>query len=162
MKSGMSALFQSILTPDTTLLGTLIEDVSQGTVPTNVDDSWTGIVPSVSGHSLPLEMAATISRQTAVKGQHGYGRISAPAIPISFTNPAANPNLLTGAAQTIYTTFYAGLQGTFTTASRTWNHVLSERPVKPAALVTKAGLVTSFLVRQVLGTARRRKIGRGV
>jgi len=114
-------------------------------------------------HNLPLEMSATLAKYTPLRGQHGRGRMSMPAVPVSFTTPATDPNLLNAAGITAYGAYIAKLVGTLTTATpKVWDPAVTERPVTPDIITSRGGIINLMIVRPVLGTARRRKEGRGV
>lgn len=155
------ANYLACLTPDTTLDGYSVAVIDTNTIPTLFQGVTPGTVGSVAGHALPLEMACVIHRVTGLKGQHGIGRWSMPAIPISFSTPATDPNKINAAGITAYGTLAASVTASVVAAGRTWEAVVTTRPIKPATLVIRAQPVTSYLVVPLMGTIRRRKEGRG-
>jgi len=156
------ALYLACLTADSQLKGVLGTDLSQGTVPTFLDSSNAGALGTVAGHSLPSEMAVTISKRTALKGQHGIGRVSMPGVPIGFTTPATTSNQINATGVLAYVALNAELQTPLVSGGQTWTPCVSTRPKPPATLVTHAANTTAWVTRLLLGTARRRKIGRGI
>lgn len=109
-----------------------------------------------AGH-LPTEMAVVLIKQTAVRGQCGRGRVSIPAVPTAWvtasklTTVVAHNNLatqmeasITAGADTFFPCIYSAK------GSRVF-------PVPGYAAITLVQLAAGSL----LGTVRRRKIGRG-
>jgi hypothetical protein len=160
--SAMGAALQGILTADTVFLDTLAEDINPGIVPTQSSAGLTGLTPTVAGHSLPIEMGATMSKKSALKGQHGRGRITLPAVPISFTTPATDPNNLNGTGLTAYGVLEALLEGVISDGVVNYSPVITVRPVAPATIPSHGAPIILFKTQLLMGTARRRKEGRGI
>jgi hypothetical protein len=156
-------VWQSVITGDTAITEVTVADLVPGRTPTKIG-FLVPTVGTVTGHSLPLEMQATLLKQSTLKGQHGRGRCMMPAIPISFCNPAVDPNTLTGAAITAYnvvgslisTTLVAPLGLGF------MQPCITTRPVEPAIVPAKAQPTNQAIARPLLGTQRRRRPGRGI
>ncbi len=110
-----------------------------------------------AGH-FPTEVAITIARSSLVKGQHGRGRISLPAVPLAdvtasnITAVALVNNLLTLCAQ---------MKLVASDGANNWTPSIAERSVTSPKLVIGASAITACSPRTLLGTCRRRKIGRG-
>jgi hypothetical protein len=156
--------YQAALTADTEIISTTVADLVPGVNPTTaVARSSFG---STSGHSLPLEMQATLRKVSALKGQHGYGRVMFPAVPTTFVNPAVNPNLLT--AGTAYTAigavYVAGFAGSGTYGPCVVTRVVQPTPPTPpiSPVPTRAVRVTATEIQLLLGTQLRRRPGRGI
>jgi hypothetical protein len=117
----------------------------------------------VAAAGLPLEIAAIINRSTILRGGHGVGRFSMPAIPVTFTTPATDPNRINAAGGVAYTALCVALQTTFPAASApAVSPVVSTRPVPPALVVSHAQPIISQAFNTLVGTVRRRKEGRGI
>lgn len=120
-----------------------------------------GVAGTVAQPCLPNEMGAVIQKRTLLKGQHGRGRITLPAVPTTFTTPATNPDKINVTGGAAYSSLVTALEGNLAAGGLTFTPCLSVRPAPPAILVTHAQQVTNFALNTILGTARRRKEGRG-
>jgi hypothetical protein len=149
------------LSPLTTYLYTLCQDLANGTFVTAQYNEAGGVVGTAGATNLPLEMAAVIERYSLLKGQHGRGHISLPAVPNTFTTPASDPNIINATGVTAYSALYAALLLQLTTTGGVWSPAIITRPVPPAVLPSKGVLVAGWTLRTLLGTVRRRKEGRG-
>jgi hypothetical protein len=116
---------------------------------------------SVAGTHLPSEVAAIISKQTSTKGQHGRGRLYLPGVPNSFVTPGTDANRLnaTGVAAS------AALATALNSATIQDGAVNASPAVTTRVLkglpTTQGQTLTTFTSRFLLGTVRRRRIGRG-
>jgi hypothetical protein len=153
--------WQNILAADVTITRYTVAEVNQGQTPTYVT-APIAVVGLVAGQSLNGQLAATQTKYTALKGQHGRGRVFYGPIPGSFVAPAVDPNKLTAAALLAYSGLGVTLQTPIVAATTTWNLAVSTRPIRPATLVSRAAIVTSLVMNSIIGTARRRKEGRGI
>lgn len=115
----------------------------------------------VAGAHMPSEMSAIISKSTSTKGQHGRGRFYVPGIPVSFVVPSTDANRLTPSAVTNYTNLAnAMMSASITDGANVAMASVTTRVLR--GLATVAGQVlTQMIVRALLGTTRRRRIGRG-
>jgi hypothetical protein len=110
-----------------------------------------------AGH-LPTEVAAILLKQTIFKGQHGRGRMSLPAI----ASADVTASTITAAAMSSA----LGVLGIALTTTRTdgtnvWTPCVAQRGnTSPRFVVAAANIVSTQKV-LLLGTIRRRKIGRG-
>ena len=156
------ALFQAVVSPLTAFFSRIAADIFTGVTPTVVHLDAPGVLGTAGAANLPLEMAATVTKVTGLKGQHGRGRLSMPAVPTSFTTPATDPNQLNAAALAAYNPLFAAWLGGVSSFGINYVPTLSTRPVPPSPLVSFAAPILSFDVRPVLGTARTRKEGRGI
>jgi hypothetical protein len=110
-----------------------------------------------AGH-LPTEMAAVMIRYTAVKGQHGRGRVSLPGIALGDVTASV---ISSGTLLTALTNLQTQLLGTYSDGTNTWVHCIGSRQPTSHGLVTAFAPVTRYVTKVLLGTVRRRKIGRG-
>lgn len=110
-----------------------------------------------AGH-LPTEVSAQLIRYTAFKGQHGRGRVSIPAIATADVTASSisSGTLITALANLTTALLVARSDGT-----NNWTHCIGSRiPISPK-LVTNFAPVVRYVNKTLLGTIRRRKIGRG-
>jgi hypothetical protein len=148
------------LSEDITFTSVRVADASGGVLATQIA-TVTGGTGTVTAHAYPGPVAASILRNTNFRGQHGRGRISMPGVPLTFVTPATDPNALNSTAVTAYTALI-GVLANRITASQVWSPFLLTRPVPGSPLVTRGALITAWLVDTILGSARRRKEGRGI
>ena len=153
----------TLVTPTTwALQGSTVKCLNNPTVPsitTFLGASQPGVVV---GDAEGTIMAATIRRQTAVRGQAGRGHVNMPAVPQSFV--AANGYSLTPAAQTAYGVWAtANLNTVIVGGGINFTPALVSRGLRTQTpKLLGAAPITLTQVAPVMGTARRRKIGRGV
>jgi hypothetical protein len=156
----IEAAYQTVVPASDYLLLTTVACISLNTLVTIT--TAVNLAGLVAGNSLPIEMAAVVSRYSALKGKHGRGRFFAFGVPILFTTPASDPNLLNGAGIANYQGLGTSLLGPFVLGGVTWDPVISTRPVTPLVVVSRAAVVTSYFPQPLLGTVRRRREGRGI
>lgn len=155
-------LYAACLSPDSTIERYSCAEVGQGTCPTAVVILAPAVAGTAGAHNLPLEMAAVQDLRSSLKGQHGRGRISMPAVPDTFTTPATSPNVLNATGHAAYSDLLASLLLGVTTSMGAWPWTIHTRPTPPATLVTRAVNVVSATTNDLLGTMRRRRPGRGI
>jgi len=111
-----------------------------------------GVVP---GKAFPSTVSATISRYANFRGQCGRGRISVPAVPLTW----AVDSVL------IEVGFYTGMANNMKRSLLVnfleWFPVIYSRGPKPGFQEGSADIIRT-IVRPVLGTCRRRKLDRGI
>lgn len=107
---------------------------------------------------LPTEVAAVVLKKTLLKGQHGRGRISLPAI-----NPAdVTASTITNAVlKTNLTNLCTAMLTANSDGTNNWTPCVATRSTVTPKLVTNYSLLTVAVPDYVLGTVRRRKLGRG-
>lgn len=112
------------------------------------------------GH-LPTTVAAVINRQTSIRGQSGRGRIYVPAVPLPYvTSP--NESTLNAAGVTALTNLANAMLVSVIGANRTYQTALvSRRGTTPQSVTWPTALLIATNARPLLGTIRRRRIGRG-
>ncbi len=109
----------------------------------------------VVGTALPTQMAVTIARYSTIRGRKGRSRISMPAVPESF---------ITG-GKLSDTSSYEALCIFLRNPSVTPSGVFTPVCFSPGNLTFQtagAAPIYKTIVRDVLGTCRRRKIGVGI
>jgi hypothetical protein len=156
------ANYLGCLTPDTVVFQFLCSRLDSLAVQTQIFTLVGGSAGIIVGHPLPLQMGVTLTKYSSVKGQHGRGRITMPAIPASYVTPATDPDQINATGVTAYTALTVTLQAPITVGPITWTPCISTRPVPPANVVTNASVYTNMVVRTILGSARRRKEGVGI
>jgi hypothetical protein len=157
-----NTLMRACLSPLTDYFQISVAEIHFGVTPTLVLPFLAGTSGTAGATNLPLEMAGTMQKKSSLKGQHGRGRLSMPAIPNTFTTPATDPNVLNATANTAYLALLNQLILPVTVAGNAWQLAISTRPTPPQTLVTNAVVVSAMTIDPTLGTARTRKPGRGI
>lgn len=110
-----------------------------------------------AGH-VPTEVAAVCIRYTPFKGQHGRGRVSLPGLAqADVTNSIISSAVLVSKISALTSSTLAA----YSDGTNTWHHCIGQRSTTSPKLVVGFGLVTNYVNKVLLGTIRRRKIGRG-
>ncbi len=154
--------YLAVLSPLTTLVSVTASELKFGVTPSQVSIITPGTVGTAGATNLPLETGATMSRYSSIKGKHGRGRVTIPAVPNTFTTPATDANIINATGITAYNALSARLLGTIVSGGNSWVPVLSVRPTPPSVLVSNTSGINSYVLRTTLGSARRRKPGRGI
>lgn len=110
-----------------------------------------------AGHE-PTEVAQPVIRYTAVKGQHGRGRFSIPGISTADVTGSA---IVAGTWNTALGLFNTAMMAAYSDGANSWIAVLASRSSTAPRLANGASALTSAVKSPLLGTIRRRKIGRG-
>lgn len=110
-----------------------------------------------TGH-MPTEVSGIILRRSAFKGQHGRGRVSIPAPSVSDVTASryTNATLLTNLG-----TFATSMGVGATDGTNSWTPCIGQRSSTSPKLVVAFAPVVLVTTTTLLGTVRRRKIGRG-
>lgn len=116
---------------------------------------------TIAGNPLPSTVAATIAKSTATKGQHGRGRNYMPGVPQSFITAATDPDRINAVGLVAYNAFVTALLNTALADGATNCNLAIYTRVAAGQPVTKGQLVTTCVMRSLLGTIRRRRVGRG-
>lgn len=106
----------------------------------------------------PSEIAIVVLRKCAVKGQHGRGRIGLPAVSSTDVLSSHTFGAAIGVALAL---LQAAMLATASDGVNTWAPVMIQRAATSPRLVIGASNLTSITPSALLGTIRRRKIGRG-
>jgi len=123
-------------------------------IPVVVNESAAGT--AAAGH-LPSNVGVTILRQSGIKGQAGRGRITLPACPVAFANA---DSLLTVGALVAINPFAGDVHTAFVVGAVTYTPQIVSRHNKLGPPLGASPCLSSS-ISDVLGTCRRRKIGRG-
>lgn len=158
----MRAALKGMLSSDCFLTGYKVQCL---TTPTRMPFNFA--IPSISQAGgvapshIPLEMAVILSKGTAFKGQHGRGRAYFPGFPSSGLTPATDANRVNALGQTWLTAVGTALiAGTILDGANAFQPAVTQRTTKGAP-TTNGAVITVFAFKLLLGTVRRRRIGRG-
>lgn len=154
LANGVNAKYAACMSSDWTFTQVVIDcPTSPSLAPYLVVGGTAGTGPS--GHE-PTEVAFPLIKYTAVKGQCGRGRISFPAVPTTWVTASKVSNTTAHTAfGNIAIAVIAGGGDTFTPVlySRNGSRAFPGAGVAP--------LIGVYSLNSLLGTVRRRKIGRG-
>ncbi len=159
-KSFVDTTYLACLSPSSEMVSISAQELHFGTTPTQVQLDTPGTVGTAGTSCLPLEVGATLARVTDLKGKHGRGRITMPGVPDTFVTPTANSSELNATGVTAYDALGVKLSSVVPISAI--SPVVSTRPVPPSVLIDNAKPVTGYITRIILGTQRRRKVGRGI
>lgn len=123
-----------------------------------ISTAHTGQAGTGGSASADSELAIVLLKHSALKGQHGRGRTSLPAVPaggITQSNVTL-AGLLTNLGSLAVDMGIAASDG-----ANNWLPCISTRSTASPRLVTSFAGITVVTVNGLLGTIRRRKIGRG-
>lgn len=113
---------------------------------------------TITGGHEPTTVAAIISRYTGTRGQSGRGRVYLPGVPTA--NVASSS--ITAAGVTAYNAVVSSMLATLTGTTRSFTPgLVSRRGVVLSQGNFPFAPLTSGQLRTVLGTVRRRRLGRG-
>jgi len=121
----------------------------------------TANVPSAGGRPaghMPTEVAVVLNRRTAFKGQHGRGRVSLPAIS---TADVGASSILGAALPTALNNLRSSMLVGASDGANSWVPCIGQRTNVSPKFVVGAAILTAVTFDTLLGTIRRRKIGRG-
>jgi hypothetical protein len=107
----------------------------------------------VAGHE-PTYVGAVLNRQTAIKGQCGRGHITTIGVPTAWVTSSS---LTTTTAHAALAT---QMMAVITQGANTFTPALFSRGTR-VSHVAGCALLTGVFLRLLLGTVRRRKVGRG-
>jgi hypothetical protein len=110
-----------------------------------------------AGHE-PTEVATIVIRYSAVKGQHGRGRIGLPA---PATADITASRITAAAMITNLNTLATNMLLGFSDGANTWFQTAIQRATASPKLVIGFSMLTKITPNTLLGTIRRRRIGRG-
>lgn len=158
-QSQNEANLKACLCSDVTITNYFAADVNPGMCPTAILPA--GVAGTIAGHGYPTFVSAVCRLQTLLKGQRGRGRQYLPGVALSLVTPATDPDHLNSVA--VFQTYLTGLlSSVIATGLGTFKLAVCTRPAPPALLVTTGAQVTSAVPDFLLGTTRRRILGRGI
>lgn len=118
-----------------------------------------GLVGSRGAPTLPTTVAIVLNRASNVKGQHGRGRLSLPAVCAADTTLS---RVTAAGAITALVALEAAMLLTASDGVNTWTPCIAERSQSSPRLAIGSSALQVVTHDTLLGTIRRRKIGRGV
>lgn len=152
---------QAIISNDALITGYKCAMISQPTrIPAYFVIALGGLLGTGGATHLPTTVAGVVSKYTLIKGQHGRGRNYVPAVPTAFVTPGTNADSMNAAGLAAYATFAGLMAAGLLGAGTNFSPCISQRD-KGVVAVTKAENVVQTIVRPLLGTVRRRRVGRG-
>jgi hypothetical protein len=110
-----------------------------------------------AGH-MPTEVAIVMLRKSGTKGQHGRGRLSLPAVS---TADVASSSLTGAAITTALNALVTAMLATASDGTNPWTQAIAQRAGVSPKLVVGVATVLTVAYNSLLGTIRRRKVGRG-
>lgn len=151
-------LLRACMSSDWTLTKVRIDVVNSNSTAGQDNTTSAGLAGLRGAGHEPTQMGMVSRRVSGVKGQHGRGRFTLPA---PATADITNSTITAAALITAFGTLHTALFGTVSDGVNNWTYVIAQRsPVAPR-LVTATAPVAVMGLNLVLGTIRRRKIGRG-
>ena len=132
--------------------------VHRNDVATFISTTGSLLVGARSAGHLSTEMTCWINRVSFVKGQHGRGRVSIPAIAAA---DATNSKISAAAEQTVLLSLASAMLTSASDGTNTWLPCIAQRATTSPKLVTATSQLSSATPNFLLGTVRRRRIGRG-
>lgn len=159
ISSGVFPKYAALISADWTCFRELLKCVHRNDIATNIS---TGRAQSPgtrpAGHE-PTEVAGLFLRQTPTKGQHGRGRVSIPGV---YTGDVTNSNWTGVTISLNQTAFNNSLVGVnFSDGTNNWLYCVGQRGSATPRLITNYAVISSQTASLLLGTVRRRKVGRG-
>lgn len=156
--TALRALYAACLSADWGLTIEVLNVVHRNDI---FGNSSTANVPLAGGRTaghLPTEVAMVLNKTTAVKGQHGRGRVGLPAVAIADVTAS---RITAGTLLTALGNLGTAMLGGISDGTNTWTPCLAQRGTSSPKLVIGFSALTSVATNTLLGTVRRRKIGRG-
>lgn len=118
----------------------------------------TGTSGSRGTPALNTEMAVVVLRECVVKGQHGRGRVSLPGVAAA---DVTRSRITAAALTTAINALQTAMLLTASDGANVWTPCMAQRATTSPRLVIGASPLTGVSHDSLLGTVRRRKIGRG-
>lgn len=154
------AAFLATLAADTSLYDITVADLVPGLSPTSTANVGTPVPGTVTGTSFPSCLGVAAEKITAIKGQHGRGKILQGPIPLSFVT-TTDPEHINAAAITAYGALHASLLHPISVGGHTYKLAITTRQPTGVPIPTNAGIVVTLTQDTTIGTVKRRKLGRG-
>jgi len=157
--NGVFPTYKNLISADWTCVQEVLAVVHRNDIASVFRLSNQGVAGGRPAGHLPTEAAAWCLKNTGFKGQHGRGRMSIPAIS---TADVTNSTLTGAVWLAAAILFDNSLLANYSDGANNWTGALGQRSAAPPHLVTNvATLSGASFVNLLLGTVRRRKIGRG-
>jgi hypothetical protein len=155
------ASFQPVFATDVAVTGVITRSLTSPTVISQTRMLAAPLVGTAAGLSEGTIAAATIRRTTVIRGQAGRGHVNLGPVPDAFIT--AGGTTLTPAAIALYSTWATTNLGTvITSGGINFTPIVFSRGLRTQTpKLLGASPVNTLQVIPLLGTVRRRKIGRG-
>lgn len=153
--------FQPVLATDCIVQGVIVRNLNNPTVPSVTQLLSPTLAGTVAGVSAGTIQAVTIDRLTGIRGQAGRGHVNLGPVPDSWLSADGTSIIAPGPA-TYATWATQWLRTVLVAGGSNFTPILWSRGLRTQMpKLTGATPITGTLVRTLLGTVRRRKIGRG-
>lgn len=152
-RTALMTLYKAACSSDWTWTGVKVSCLTSPARMPVIDVTGAGAGTGPAGHE-PSQIGVVIMRLSGVKGQAGRGRVTIPAVPSGWVTGSL---LTTGAA---HLSLAGGMLATFVSGAVTYTPMVVSRKNK-AGPTLGAATVLRTTVGSVLGSVRRRKIGKG-
>lgn len=158
ISNGLFPSYKNLISSDWTCVRELLRMVHRNDVPTNISTNRFATAGGRPALHEPTEVAGIFNRTSLIKGQHGRGRVSIPAIS---TADVSASNWTGAAITTNILLFQSAALATASDGTNTWTPCIGQRGTGSPRLIVGFSPIATVLVNNLLGTIRRRKIGRG-
>jgi hypothetical protein len=158
IKNAMNSAYRNCISADWVCSYETLDVIHVNTIVGVKDTTNAGFVGlRPAGHE-PTEVAQPIIKVGFIKGQHGRGRVSLPAIA---TGDVTGSKLTNATVLTNIGTFITTMLTSYSDGSNTWQPAVTTRSSALPKVAVAYSLLTRAYMSTYLGTVRRRKIGRG-
>jgi hypothetical protein len=151
-------LYQACISADWTMAYSSVDIVDKNTFFGSQRTTSAGLHGTRTAGHFPTEVAMVIARYSLTKGQHGRGRISLPAIALADVTAST---ITSATLITAQNALAVAMLAVVSDGTNNWSPCIAQRSTTTPRLVIGASLLQSIRPRLLLGTVRRRKIGRG-
>ena len=160
ISTGIFASYKALLSADWTCVKESLNMIHRNDIAGLNSTSNAGAVGGRAAGHMPTEVAQPCIRYTSLKGQHGRGRLSLPAIAASDVGLS---KITAGTWITAFNTFAAACLSGFLdgTNPNNWLGAVTTRSTVVPKLAQYFTQIQGVVMSPYLGTIRRRKIGRG-
>lgn len=158
ISNGLFPAYKNLISADWTAVRELLRVVHRNDLSTVQSVARTGTAGGRPAGHAPTEVAGIFLRVTAFKGQHARGRVSIPAVSLTDVTASSWVGVALAALQLL---FDSAALATASDGTNTWTPCIGQRGATPPKLIVGFASVTSYAASTLLGTVRRRKIGRG-
>lgn len=158
MSTNTFAKYKACISVDWTCTKEVLNVVSINTQLGVVSTANAGAAGGRTTPHLPTENAIILIKRSTLKGQHGRGRISLPAVAAA---DVTGSTITVAAELTALGLLATAMASTLTDGVNQYTPAVAQRSTASPKLVTFYSAITSVTVNPVIGTIRRRRLGRG-
>jgi hypothetical protein len=159
ISTGVFTKYTAMLSSDWLAVREMLKVVHRADIATVISTAHAASVGGRPAGHEPTEVAGIFLRTSGVKGQHGRGRVSVPAV---YTGDVSSSNWTGVALALVQAAFNLALVGVqYSDGTNNWQYCIGQRSNSPPRLIVGAANVVTQTASLLLGTVRRRKIGRG-